>query len=148
MGFILSPIALFIFALVGAIHSLTTVIINIPRRSFFKKTSKLKFQLAFDIDVFGNYLFRDTWNLIFARKKTHFICMSYAIHPPLKFGAFGETLSSAFGRGRRDGWLSFFGWLFSFILDIIWFTDWFKGGHCKASIMSNERIQQIRKSYK
>ena len=134
MGFLLAPIALFLFALVGSIHSIVTLLIAIPRRAFFKTTSKLKFQLAFDIDVFGNYLFRDTWNLIFAKENK-------------LFGFFGETISSTLGRGRRDGGLSWFGYVFSIFLDAIWITDWFKGGHCKASIMSEERIEEIRKSY-
>ena len=134
MGIILAPIALFLFSLVGSIHSIVTLLIAIPRRAFFKTTSALKFQLAFDIDVFGNYLFRDTWNFIFASEFK-------------LFGVFGETISSALGRGRRDSGLSWFGYAFSIFLDAIWFTDWFKGGHCKASIMSNERIEEIRKTY-
>ena len=134
MGFLLAPIALFLFALVGSIHSIVTLLIAIPRRAFFKTTSKLKFQLAFDIDVFGNYLFRDTWNVIFAWETK-------------LFGVFGETISSALGRGRRDGGLSWVGYAFSIFLDVIWVTDWLKGGHCKASIMSEYRIEEIRKSY-
>ncbi len=148
MGFLLAPIALFLFALVGTVHSVVTLLTNISRRAFFKTTSQVKFQLAFDIDVFGNYLFRETWKFLFVKKNLHKVYLSYAVCTPKTFGVFGETISSALGRGRRDGWLSFFGWLFSWLLDIIWFTDWFKGGHCKASIMTDQRIHEIRKSFK
>ena len=134
MGFILAPIALILFALVGFINYFSVIIVNLTRRAFFKTVSKIKFEFAFNVDVFGNYLLKDTWNLIFAWK----------VKP---FGIFGETISSVLGKLRRDSGISWFGWLFSWFLDIIWFTDWFKGGHCKASIMSEERIEEIRKTY-
>ena len=134
MGFILAPIALFLFAIIGVIHSFVTLLTNISGRAFFKRKSAKKYQFAFDVDVFGNYLFRNTWNVFFAKESK-------------LFGGFGETISSALGKGRRDGGLSWFGYAFSIFLDVIWVTDWFKGGHCKASIMSNERIEEIRKTY-
>lgn len=151
MGFILAPIALILFALVGVINSIVIIIINISRRAFFSNVSKIKYRFAFDVDVFDNYLFAETWNLIFAWK----------VNP---FGIFGETISSVLGRLRQYGGISWVGWLFSWFLDIIWIPDWFNDwkcfnslenirklkwiGHCKASIMSLEDINLNREKYK
>jgi hypothetical protein len=133
MGFILAPIALFLFGIIGMIHSIVTLLVNLYKRAFLKTVSKKKFQFAFDVDVFGNYLFAETFNALLAKE--------------ILFGRFGETISSALGRGRRDGTLNCFGWLVSVLLDIIWITDWLKGGHSKASIMSYKRIEEIKNSY-
>lgn len=134
MGFILAPIALILFALVGVINSIIIIVVNISRRAFFRNVSKIKYKFAFDVDVFGNYLFATTWNLIFAKRKI--------------FGIFGETISSVLGKGRKFNELNWFGFAFSWFLDIIWFTDWRKGGHCKSSIMSLEDIKKNRNKYK
>ena len=132
MGFILAPISLFLFAFIGSIHSLITIVINISKRAFFRKTSKIKYTFALNVDILGNYLFKDTFNFTLLKK-------GY-----IYFGIFGETISSALGRMLRDGKANYFGYFVAYTLNIIWFTDWFKGGHCKASIMTDEKIKEHR----
>lgn len=135
MGFILAPIALILFALVGLINYFVVIIVNISRRAFFRKVSKIKIQFAFNVDVFGNYLLADTWNLLFCLKSEQY------------FGVFGESISSALGKILRDKKASIFGYVFAYFLNVIWITDWFAGGHCKASIMNEARITEVRNSY-
>lgn len=135
MGIILAPIALFLFSLVGIVHTILTPVQLIYRRAFFKQLHNETFNFAFDVDVFGNYLFRNTWNLIFCKKGCQY------------FGIFGETISSCLGKILRDKKASWFGYAFAYFLNAIWVTDWLKGGHCKASIMSHIRIVEIRNSY-
>ena len=135
MGFILAPIALLLFSLIGFVHSFVTIVINVKRRAFFRNVSKIKSKFAFDVDVFGNYLFAETWNLLFCKK-------GYKV-----FGVFGETISSGLGKLLRDKKASWFGYAFAYFLNFIWFTDWFRGGHCKVSIMKNYKIKENKNSY-
>lgn len=135
MGIILAPLALFLFSIVGVVHTLITPFQFIYRRAFLRKLHKETFTFAFDVDVFGNYLFRNTWNILLCKKGNTY------------FGVFGETLSSCLGKILRDKKASVFGYIVAYALNVIWITDWFKGGHCKASIMSDIIIIEIKNAY-
>ena len=89
MGFILSIIALSLFVLVYLLDELTVLVINVKGKKWFKTTAKRKFTKAFKVDVFANYLFPDFWNFAFSKGG-------------YKFGVFGETLSSCFGKKRLE----------------------------------------------
>jgi hypothetical protein len=135
MGIISAPIALLLFTFIGVIQSILTPFKYLYRRAFFRKWHNTSFSFAYDVDVVGNYLFRDTWNLLFCKKGVN------------EFGRFGETISSVLGRIRKQGG-SHFGLIFGYFLDVIWITDWLKGGHCRASIMTSTEIKINKLKYK
>ena len=127
MGFILAFLALFLFVLVYLIEGIVILFIGVENRKWYKVTSHRKFMKAFKVDVFGNYLFADFWNAALSKNG-------------YQFGVFGETLSSCFGKKRLEKSLNWFGWCISVAIDAVDFTKWFKGGHCKASIMNDQEI--------
>lgn len=129
MGIILSFIATILYILLYIVDFIRVLIVNIKRSAYIKKVDKERFTTALQADVFGNYQYKDLFNWMFCKKGK------------VLFGVFGETISSALGKGRRDEKLNGFGFAFSYLLDIIWVTDWLKGGHCKASIMSDIEIE-------
>ncbi len=131
MGFILNIIALALYVAVYIVDYFITFFKYKGQRGYFKKVSKNHFQKAFNLDVFANIQYKDTWAVVFGRKG-------------YQFGRFGETLSSVFGKKRADKSLTCFGFFVTIVLDILWVTDWIKGGHCKASVMSEERINAIK----
>ena len=131
MGFILNIIALILYALVYIVDYFVTFFKYKGQRGYIKKVSKNHFDKAFRLDVFANLQYKDTWAIVFGRKG-------------YQFGRFGETLSSVFGKKRADKSLTYFGYIITYILDLLWFTDWLKGGHCKASIMTEERIKEVK----
>lgn len=133
MGIILSFIATILYVLLYIIDFIRVLIVNIKRSAYVKKVDKERFTTALQADVFGNYQYRDVFNWMFCKKGK------------VLFGVFGETISSALGKGRKYKKLNGFGFAFSCLLDFMWFTDWLKGGHCKASIMSEERIEEVKK---
>jgi hypothetical protein len=136
MGHLLAPIALFLFVLLYVVDWIIMIVKNIKRRAFFETTSKKNYTKSFLVDIMGYWVFKDSFNFLFCKKET-----------PL-FNKFGESISSALGRGYYIGnRLSKFGWVFKWILDIVWITDWFNGGHCKVSIMNDLDIRSIKKKY-
>ncbi|WP_295093810.1 hypothetical protein [uncultured Flavobacterium sp.] len=127
---ILSIIALILFVVIYVLDDVTVLFINVKNRKWYKITSKRKFNKAFKVDVFANFLFPDFWNLIFSKGG-------------YKFGRFGETLSSCLGRKKMEKSLSKAGLLIYYILFAIDLSKWKNNGHCIASIMTNEEIQNF-----
>ena len=127
MGFILSFIALILLAIVHIVDFLLDSTIGVAKRKWFKVVSKRHFRTAFVVDVFANYTYQSTWNLLFSTGG-------------YEFGRLGETLSSCFGKKRKENSLTMFGIAIRFIIDVVDFTKWFKGGHCVASIMNDKQI--------
>lgn len=132
MGFILSIIALLLFTVVYVLDEITMMVIDVKNKKWFKTTAERKFKKAFKVDVFANNLFPSFWNT----------CLSKGGY---QFGRFGETLSSCFGKKRLEKSLSWFGLIVSWLIDAIDFTKWKKGGHCVASIMTDEAIESFLK---
>lgn len=122
MGFILSIIAQLLYFIVGFINTPITIYKFRKKHGFLKALSKHQFQSAKDVDIFGNYKYKHTWNLLFINKDGY------------KFGVQGETISSALGKNQLRNDLTWFGW---FIVYVLWLIDtkyWFVGGHCINSI--------------
>ena len=132
MGFVLSFIALLLFVVVYILDGITMLVIDVKNRKWFKTTAKRKFNKAFKVDVFANFLFPGFWKIAFSKGG-------------YQFGRFGETLSSCFGKKRLEKSLSWFGLIVSWTIDVIDFTTWKKGGHCIASIMTDEAIESFLK---
>jgi len=57
MGFVLSLIALLLFAILYICDEITVLFINVCNRKWFKITSQKKFTKTFKADVFANFLF-------------------------------------------------------------------------------------------
>lgn len=132
MGFVLSIIALLLFVFVYVLDEITVLVIDVKNRKWFKTTAERKFKKAFKVDVFANNLFPTFWNS----------CLSKGGY---QFGRFGETLSSVFGKKRAEKSLNWLGWTVSILIDAIDFTKWKQGGHCAASIMTDEAIESFLK---
>lgn len=129
MGFILSILAIFLLCIVHVVDYVFSLVFDVKNRQWFNVVGKRNFKKAFNIDVFGNYQYREFWNFAFSKKGNNY-----------KFGKFGETLSSCFGKKRLEKSLNFFGLLTSIIIDIIDISKWRKQGHCIASIMTDDEI--------
>jgi hypothetical protein len=130
MGFILSIVALILFVLVYILDEITIMLVDVRHRKWFKTTAKRKLNKAFKVDVFANFLFPVFWNVAFSKGG-------------YEFGRFGETLSSCFGKKRLEKSLSWFGLFVSWTIDCIDFTTWSKGGHCIASVMNEDNINNF-----
>lgn len=129
---ILSIVALCLFVVIYILDDFAVLFINVKNRKWYKVTSKRKFNKAFKVDVFANYLFPDFWNLTFSKGG-------------YRFGRFGETLSSCLGRKKLEKTLAWVGLLIYYILFVIDFSQWKNKGHCIASIMSDNEIADFLK---
>lgn len=133
MGFILSYIALLLFVVIYVFDGVIELFIDVRGRKWYKTVSKRKYTKAFAIDVFGNYLFKATWTFLFSWNQGY------------SFGKWGETISSCLGRKKLEHTLSWIGLFFYYLLFIVDYTKWDNGGHCVASIMSEEEINKFLK---
>ena len=131
MSYILAYIAIILFTIVYILDGFIILLFKVKDRKWYKLTSKKSRSKAFKTDVIANWLFPDTWAFLFSCK------IGY------KFGRFGESLSSCIGRKYQDNSLSYFGLFFYWLLYLIDFTAWGKGGHCITSIMSDEEINNF-----
>ena len=86
-----------------------------------------KFTKAFRVDVLGNWLFADLWNLIFSKGG-------------YQFGRFGETISSCLGRKFQEKSLTRHGRFWYCLLYAVDFTKWKKQGHCISNIQTEAEI--------
>lgn len=122
MGFILSFIAIIIFVFVHFLNGVIVLFVNLKARAYPRTTNKIFYNSARDLDIYGNYAYKVTWDLLFKKS------IGY------DFGAVGETISSALGKNQRDKTLTFSGWVMVYLLWILDPKYWFKGGHCINSI--------------
>lgn len=136
MGIILAPIALILFIIVFIIETMFSLFFETKNRKWFQLISKRMYEKAKLIDIFGNYLFPEFWNFVFSKKGNNY-----------KFGRLGETISSCLGKKRLENSLSLIGYGMYYILYILDWTAWKKGGHCVYHIMSEEQIKNFNKSY-
>lgn len=130
MWYFLSIIAMVLFLVLFVVNFFFSLVYDVKDRKWFRLTTKRNKRKAVLIDVFGNYIFSDFWNFAFSKSG-------------YKFGVFGETLSSCFGKKRLEKSLTIFGLIISYIIDFIDFGKWYKGGHCIASIMTEEQINNM-----
>lgn len=126
-GILLYFLAITIYRRLTILNFVIVLITHTKKHGFFNVVSKYFFEEAFRIDVHACVAFRATWNLLLINKNGY------------KFGKPGETISSALGRNqlrhRELKCLTFLGWLLIYVLWIIDYKYWFKGGHCVNSIM-------------
>lgn len=133
MSYILAYIAIILFTIVYLIDGIVILCINVRNRKWYHLTSTRSRSKAFKTDIIANWLFPDTWAILFSWKGGY------------KFGRFGESLSSCIGRKYQEKTLSWFGLFFYYILYAIDYTNWKKGGHCIASIMTDAQIKNFTK---
>lgn len=126
MGFLLSIIAYALFIPMVLINFVIVMFTHIKKHGFFKVTNDFWFTNAYELDVYSNYAFRTSWNVLFKTKEGY------------RFGVRGETISSALGKNQRDKTLTWIGWLIVGILYAIDYKFWGEGGHCLNSIMEFE----------
>lgn len=122
MGYLLSIIAILVFVVVHFINAVVVIFLKIKARAFLRTTDSYFFNTAVELDIYGNYAYRYTWNTLMIKKEGY------------KFGEKWETISSALGKNQLAKSLSIFGWV---IVYVLWALDpkyWFKGGHCINSI--------------
>jgi hypothetical protein len=103
---------------------------KIIRGKWYELTNERLFIKSYMIDVFGNYMFSEFWNCT----------LSVGGY---KFGRFGETMSSVFGKKLAEATLSPAGYLLAYYLDLLFVTDWENGGHCSASILNDSQIENF-----
>lgn len=115
MGILLYIIATIFWIILTPINWIIVTFKHGLSNEYFKET-------AIDIDKFGNRNFRT------------FLNATMRIKGGYNFGNVNETISSALGKNQRDKTLSWFGWLFVYILWAIDYPYWKKGGHCINSI--------------
>lgn len=130
MGFILSILALILFILMFIIYFIFNMFFQVKNRKWYKLTSSKNKKLALNIDIFGNYVFKDFWNTMLSKG-------GYS------FGRLGETLSSCLGKKLNEKSLNIAGYILAYAINIIDITTWFKGGHCHASIQTDEEIMKF-----
>ena len=135
MSVILSKLGLIIFVLIDLISTFLMLFTDIKGRKWYQLIDKKAFQKALNIDIFGNYQFKEFWNLTMSKNG-------------YQFGRFGETLSSCLGRKQLERSLSWFGWFILLLVNLSDFSKWksgFKGNgfHCVASIQTHEEINNF-----
>lgn len=128
MGFILSIIALILFVILYVLEDIIMFFVKVKNRKWYKLSEERKFIKARKTDIIGNFLFADLFNAILSKGG-------------YQFGRFGETLSSVFGKKRKEKSLNWIGFGVSKIIDGIDYTKWKKGGHCFCSIMTDKEIE-------
>lgn len=86
-------------------------------------------ETAIDLDKFGNRNFRTFLNATMVKNKVNFWNLDRDfIVQYYEFGDVRETISSALGKNKKQGTLTFFGKIICFILDSI------DKNHCEKSI--------------
>jgi len=92
-----------------------------------EEASKKAKQDAIDTNIHFNKNYDSLWKVVLI-KKEHWD----------KIGKEGETLSYLTAKAWRDKYLRDFGYIVKVVLNIVFFGDWFKGGHLKATINKYE----------
>jgi len=123
LGILLYIIAAFLFPIVAMANLLVVLYKTIRVRGLWKSVNSNFLILAQQIDIFANVSFPILWNTLLKNKHGY------------SFGVKKETLSSALGKNQIGNSLSIGG---KILVGILWVIDtryWFKGGHCKNSII-------------
>lgn len=91
-------------------------------RGFYKTIDNYFLDSAKKIDCFGNVNLKPLFDASLIKKNGY------------KFGKTNETISSVLGKNQLKNTLTIVGWLVVYLLWVIDFKYWFKGGHCLNSI--------------
>lgn len=132
MGFLLSEISLILFVFIFLIDDVVMLFVKVKNRHWYQLSEQRKFIKARKTDVLGNFLFGDLFNAILSKGG-------------YQFGKLGETLSSVFGKKRAEKSLNWLGYSISILIDVVDFTKWHKGGHCKWAILTDKEIESFLK---
>lgn len=116
MGVLLYFVATLLYIPLSIINILIVLYKNVRKHGFFRVINKYLFNEAIRIDIFANESFETLWNTTLRIKGGY------------KFGKRGETISSALGKNKLKGTLS---WLGELVADILDFLD---ENHCIKSI--------------
>lgn len=130
MGFVLSIIAQLLFIALFPINRIVRMVMQIRSYAFFRTINDYEFKHALDLDIFGNYAYQETFNLLLKKRKSN-----------ISFGRKGETISSVLGKSQFANQLTWLGWFVVGLLYILDFKYWNKGGHCLNSIMKDKEIR-------
>lgn len=133
MSIILSILALVLLCVVHIVYSIFIMLNKVRKVKWYKKVDSKNYILALNIDIFGNYLYRDLWNWLF--------------NPKHRFGTLGETMSSVFGKNILYGKMNVIGWCIALSIDFIDISKWrsgFKGTgfHCVSAIQDIFEIEE------
>ena len=115
MGFILALLARLLFTIVGVINPMVVAIKYANKRAFWKVQNDYWAIDATELDIYGNYAYRATWNWLFQKE-------GYL------FGKKRETISSALVKNKKLKKLTMVGKSMCFILGII------DKNHCEKSV--------------
>jgi hypothetical protein len=127
MGWVLNIVALFLFILLAIIDQVV--------RLFTKRSGKSAYSNGFKINVFGNELYADTFNLLLLKKGSNL------------FGRFGEPISSVLGRAYIGNHLNWLGHVVRFLVDAADVPMWLKGkSHCVEWIRTQEGINEYKET--
>ena len=118
----LSILARLLFTIVGFINPILVMFKYVKRNGFWNVFTDYWLQDAREVDIFGNYTYRTTWNMLFGRKGGY------------RYGRRGETISSALGKNEFYNSCSVVGYVMVYMLWFIDYKYWFSGGHCYNSI--------------
>lgn len=127
MGFILSILSIILFNTVSFMFFIFNLIYDVKNKKWFKNKNKVNYTSAKNIDIFSNFNFKDFWNYFLSKG-------GYS------FGRLGETLSSCLGKKLKEKSLNITGYVLAYTINIVDITTWFKGGHCHASIQTDDEI--------
>ena len=131
-GIILSTLVKIVGVLLSPFNLLSVFWLERNTRSFLKTINKYSLNDAIETDIFLHYNLRSLWSVILGKRG-------------YEYGIYLETLSSAMGKKAKERTLSIFGWIV-FVVVVVDFTTWFKGGHFNDSIDDEAiKIKEINK---
>lgn len=130
MGFILSSLAIALLLFVHILWNFLMMIIGVKDRKWYKLTDSRRYKIAYKIDIMGNYIYYEFWDS----------CLSKGGY---KFGRLGETISSVLGKKQQEKSLSIIGWIVLGLVNLVDYSKWTKGGHCKCHIQSEVEINNF-----
>lgn len=116
--------AAFVLPIMLALPNLISqIIVNSNKKSTLYVASKKAKEDAVNINIFFNKSFKDLWKTVLVKKGYWG-----------EIGKDGETLSYLTAKAWRDDMLLWSGYFTGSLLNIVFFSDWFRGGHLKYTI--------------
>lgn len=117
-NYFLNILALLLLLILYVPNMVTQIIIARKQKATLKVTSKMQFEDAYAIDVFGAKVYREFWNTTCVKKD------GILFSPYIE-----QTISWYLAANRKNNKLTYFGIIVYYIILIADFTTWTKGGH-------------------
>jgi len=124
MGFILLIVTWVLTPILEIISLFTVLWVKKKNHSFLKTVSDFFKYASVDRDRFGNHNYKTALNFWLSKGG-------------YEFGNINETISSVFGKKSKEKTLNCFGWFFYYLLYVLDYSAWKKGGHCVYAINNN-----------